>query len=118
MYDSPQVRTVAQPSRLATVVHSVSDFQFLGFSAAERFSLRFPSLISHAPPEFFVTEQRVQSMQRLKAKKGKGTDTNLSALVDHSAGTHESDTKTETETIGAVVCDGYGNVACVTSTGE
>lgn len=104
------MRTVVFPSRLAMVVHAVSAFQFLGFSAAERYARRFPDLIALEQEEYFVTERRKRALALAK-KKGK-------VMRDHSAGTmHKKTGIPEGETVGAVVCDGFGNVACVTSTG-
>lgn len=110
-----QVRTVVNPSRLATIVHSVSPFQFLGFSAAERFSMQFGPLISHAHPNYFVTDRRRRTFRNASAKAITTSDL-LDQLVDHSCETKMAE-ENETETIGAVVCDGFGNVACITSTG-
>lgn len=109
------MRTVVNPSRLATVVHAVSPFQFLGFSAAERFSMQFGPLISHAHPDYFVTDLRRRTFRNASAKSNSAT-LQLDQLVDHSSEAKMAE-ENETETIGAVVCDGFGNVACITSTG-
>lgn len=97
-------------------MHTVSPFQFLGFAAAERFSMQFGPLITHAHPDYFITERRRRSF-RHESTKNKSESTPLAQLVDHSSEAKMAEEKNETETIGAVVCDGFGNVACVTSTG-
>lgn len=131
------VRTVVHPARLATLIYATADFQFLGFAAAEKYADKFPSLIERQEPTWFVTDRRRASLAKAQTRK--------TALLDHTAGTVQAAfsekanndewkkpgaaainttepsnsqcLSNEGETVGATVCDGYGNVACVTSTG-
>ena len=107
-----KVRTVQNPARLATVVHSSARFQFLGFQSAEAFADKFGTLIARQPPEWFEVERRRQALNRALARGKK-------AELDHSGGTIETKKPEQDKygTVGAAVCDGHGNVAVVTSTG-
>lgn len=99
------------PARLATVVHAVSRFQFLGFKSAEAYADKFGTLIARQEAEWFETERRRGQLERARAR-GSG------AVLDHSGGTI---TRTSDDgpkgTVGCAVCDDAGNVAVVTSTG-
>lgn len=131
------MRTIVHPSRLAALIYATADFQFLGFEAAEKYADKFPSLIEREEPTWFVTDRRKASLAKARVQKA--------ALLDHTGGTVESTlngvakkddmekpetpwvpkgeegntrgSSNEGETVGATICDGYGNVACVTSTG-
>lgn len=93
--------TVGNPILLASLVLVKSQFQFLGFSSAEKFGDGFPGVVKRFANERFVTEGRVKSLERaLKRRNGGAQDVVL-----------------EPETVGAVVLDEEGNVACATSTG-
>lgn len=123
------------PARLAALIYATADFQFLGFAAAERYADKFPALIEKQDPTWFITDRRRGSLAKARSRQ--------TALLDHTAGTVKQafsdvavdmsqqvqsglvasqDQKPkclneEGETVGATVCDGEGNVACVTSTG-
>lgn len=93
------------PSRLAAVIFTAADYQHLGFSAAERYADKYPSLIERADPEWFITDNRKASYRKAQAR-------NIAEL-DHDQAPEEQ----EGGTVGATACDGRGNVAVVTSTG-
>lgn len=108
------VTSIKNPARLATLVYATSRMQFIGFNSAEQYARRYSSVIETRPLEYFKVRKRLEACERtLAAKKG--------PVLDHD------DTLTEnkvsnppipnTETVGAAVCDGSGNVAVVTSTG-
>lgn len=113
------MRTVQNPSRLATLVFAVSDFQFLGFSAAETFADRYPSFIARADPGWFVTDRRRCSLARARATHAErgGGGVGQEGEEEDGGKVEERKSEREGETVGATVCDGFGNVACVTSTG-
>lgn len=91
------------------MIHATADYQFIGFAAAERYAAKYPTLIETRNPTWFITDQRKLSLARaLKREKG---ELDHSGLANNRAGENEG------ETVGATVCDGKGNVACVTSTG-
>lgn len=96
------------PSRLASTVYSHAAFQFLGFSAAERYADRFPALIERKSPDWFITKNRKESLENYKTKH--------TAASERTCRQH-GQPETTGETVGAAVCDGLGNVAVVTSTG-
>lgn len=89
----------------------------IGFSAAERLADRYPAFIERAEPTWFITDLRKASLNTAREKQA--------VTLDHSGGTlanpttifSERNGEREGETVGATVCDGTGNVACVTSTG-
>ncbi|KAI0567449.1 Asparaginase [Gracilaria domingensis] len=118
------LRTVKHPARLAAVVYTSGPHQMIGFSAAERLADRYPALIERADPAWFITDRRQASLHKAREQK--------TTTLDHSGGTFTdarfgitgyNDTsirekiENEGETVGATVADGFGNVACVTSTG-
>jgi len=92
------VTTIKNPILLADAVRTTSDHVFLMGEGAEQFAATQD--IETAPPEYFATESRRQSLERMKAEE-------MSALdVDHKFGT-----------VGAVALDQDGNLAAGTSTG-
>ena len=92
------VTSIKNPILLADKVRTESVHVFLSGKGAEEFAAR--QEIETAPPEWFGTERRKESLERLKADR-------LSALdVDHKFGT-----------VGAVALDQDGNLAAGTSTG-
>ena len=92
------VTTIKNPILLADKVRTDSPHVFLMGQGAEQFAGE--QGLETAPPEWFATERRKQSLERLKARE-------LSALdVDHKFGT-----------VGAVALDMQGNLAAGTSTG-
>ncbi|MEM7687809.1 MAG: isoaspartyl peptidase/L-asparaginase [Pseudomonadota bacterium] len=92
------VTTIKNPIRLADKVRTGSPHVFLMGEGAEQFAQR--EGLETAAPEWFATESRKKSLERMKAEK-------LSALdVDLKFGT-----------VGAVALDQDGNLAAGTSTG-
>ena len=92
------VRTVKNPILLADIVRTDSPHVFLMGEGAEQFASEKGFEVT--PPEWFQTESRRQSLERMKARE-------LSALdVDLKFGT-----------VGAVALDQNGNLAAGTSTG-
>jgi L-asparaginase / beta-aspartyl-peptidase len=92
------VKTVKNPILLADRVRTDSEHVFLIGTGAESFAADKGFAVT--PPEWFATEARRQSLERMKAEQ-------LSALdVDHKFGT-----------VGAVALDMAGNLAAGTSTG-
>ncbi|MGB3471592.1 MAG: isoaspartyl peptidase/L-asparaginase [Erythrobacter sp.] len=92
------VTTIKNPILLADKVRTDSPHVFMMGEGAEGFAATQD--IETAGPEWFATESRKQSLERMKAKQ-------LSALdVDHKFGT-----------VGAVALDMEGNLAAGTSTG-
>ena len=92
------VTTIKNPILLADKVRTDSPHVFLMGDGAEQFASE--QGLETAPPEWFATEERRESLERMKAKA-------LSALdVDHKFGT-----------VGAVALDMDGNLAAGTSTG-
>lgn len=115
------MRTVKHPARLATVIFSAADHQFLGFSAAERYADRFPLLIKRAEPAWFITDRRKASLQRAQERKiaqldHTGNNTAFDVSNTSNLSSPPQRVSNEGETVGATVSDGVGNVACVTST--
>eukprot|EP00177_Eucheuma_denticulatum_P000096 GFKZ01000166.1.p1 GENE.GFKZ01000166.1~~GFKZ01000166.1.p1 ORF type:complete len:345 (+),score=30.04 GFKZ01000166.1:24-1037(+) len=108
------LRTIMHPARLAALINVTADFQFLGFAAAERFASKYPTLIETREPAWFLTDRRKLSLAR--AKQRRAAELDHSSLVA-SGGVEEAEGEVEGGTVGATVCDGQGNVACVTSTG-
>ncbi|MCK0127308.1 isoaspartyl peptidase/L-asparaginase [Erythrobacter sp. F6033] len=92
------VTTIKNPILLADKVRTESPHVFLMGEGAEQFAGE--QGLETAPPEWFATERRKKSLERMKARQ-------LSALdVDHKFGT-----------VGAVALDLEGNLAAGTSTG-
>jgi beta-aspartyl-peptidase (threonine type) len=92
------VKTVKNPILLADRVRVDSPHVFMMGKGAEAFAAEQGFAVT--PPEWFATEARRQSLERMKAEQ-------LSALdVDHKFGT-----------VGAVALDSQGNLAAGTSTG-
>lgn len=92
------VRTVKNPILLAETVRTDSPHVFMIGAGAEAFALEKGFAVT--PPEWFATEARRRSLERMKAEK-------LSAIdVDVKFGT-----------VGAVALDKDGNLAAGTSTG-
>ena len=92
------VTTIKNPILLADKVRTDSPHVFLMGEGAEQFANE--KGLETAPPEWFATEPRKKSLERMKANA-------LSALdVDHKFGT-----------VGAVALDQNGNLAAGTSTG-
>jgi beta-aspartyl-peptidase (threonine type) len=92
------VTTIKNPILLADKVRTDSPHVFLMGEGAEEFASG--QGLETAGPEWFETERRKKSLERLKAEQ-------LSALdVDHKFGT-----------VGAVALDSQGNLAAGTSTG-
>lgn len=92
------VKTVKNPILLADTVRADSPHVFMMGKGAEAFAAEKGFAVT--PPEWFATEARRQSLERMKAEK-------LSALdVDLKFGT-----------VGAVALDQSGNLAAGTSTG-
>lgn len=92
------VTTVRNPIQLADAVRTDSPHVFLMGEGAEQFALEQGFEVT--PPEWFATEARRESFERMRARE-------LSALdVDHKFGT-----------VGAVALDQDGNLAAGTSTG-
>lgn len=92
------VTTVRNPILLADKVRTDSPHVFLMGEGAEQFAVEQGFEV--IPPEYFYTQRRMDSLERMKAEA-------LSALdVDHKFGT-----------VGAVALDQHGNLAAGTSTG-
>ena len=92
------VTTIKNPILLADTVRTDSLHVFLMGEGAEQFASE--QGLETAPPEWFATQRRLESLERMKADQ-------LSALdVDHKFGT-----------VGAVALDMEGNLAAGTSTG-
>ncbi|BDI61988.1 isoaspartyl peptidase/L-asparaginase family protein [Qipengyuania nanhaisediminis] len=92
------VTTVRNPIQLADRVRTDSPHVFLMGQGAEQFAREQGFAVT--PPEWFATEARRESLDRMRANA-------LSSLdVDHKFGT-----------VGAVALDTHGNVAAGTSTG-
>ncbi|MDJ0641892.1 MAG: isoaspartyl peptidase/L-asparaginase [Erythrobacter sp.] len=92
------VKSIKNPILLADKVRTDSPHVFLMGTGAEEFAGE--QGIETAPPEWFATERRRESLERMKAR-------NLSSLdVDLKFGT-----------VGAVALDQNGNLAAGTSTG-
>ncbi|NVE95831.1 isoaspartyl peptidase/L-asparaginase family protein [Altererythrobacter lutimaris] len=92
------VTGIKNPILLAEAIRQDGRHVMLAGDGAEQFASE--NGIDTAPPEYFATERRKRSLERMKAKE-------LSALdVDHKFGT-----------VGAVALDMDGNLAAGTSTG-
>ena len=92
------VTGIKNPILLAEAVRQDGRHVMLAGDGAEQFASE--NGLETAPPEYFATERRKKSLERMKAKE-------LSALdVDHKFGT-----------VGAVALDMDGNLAAGTSTG-
>ncbi len=92
------VTSVRNPILLADKVRTESPHVFLMGEGAEQFAVE--QGFSVTPPEYFYTQRRMDSLERMKAEA-------LSSLdVDHKFGT-----------VGAVALDQHGNLAAGTSTG-
>ncbi|XUU60982.1 isoaspartyl peptidase/L-asparaginase family protein [Erythrobacter sp. HA6-11] len=92
------VTGIKNPILLAEAIRQDGRHVMLAGDGAEQFAGE--NGIETAPPEYFATERRKRSLERMKAKE-------LSALdVDHKFGT-----------VGAVALDMEGNLAAGTSTG-
>ncbi len=92
------VKSIKNPILLADAVRTNSRHVFLSGAGAEEFAGE--QGIETAGPDWFATERRLRSLERMKARE-------LSALdVDHKFGT-----------VGAVALDVNGNLAAGTSTG-
>ena len=92
------VTTVRNPILLADKVRTESPHVFLMGEGAEQFAVEQGFDVT--PPEYFYTQRRMDSLERMKAEA-------LSSLdVDHKFGT-----------VGAVALDSQGNLAAGTSTG-
>lgn len=92
------VTGIKNPILLAEAVRQDGRHVMLAGDGAEQFASE--KGLETAPPEYFATERRKNSLERMKAKE-------LSSLdVDHKLGT-----------VGAVALDMDGNVAAGTSTG-
>ncbi|AOL22528.1 beta-aspartyl-peptidase (threonine type) [Erythrobacter litoralis] len=92
------VTTIKNPILLADAVRTESEHVFLMGEGAEQFAATQD--IETAPPEYFATPARRESLERMKAEA-------LSAL----------DVDTKFGTVGAVALDMEGNLAAGTSTG-
>lgn len=92
------VKSVRHPILLADAVMKDGRHVFLSGAGAEEFAAEHG--LETAPPEWFATQPRRDSLERLKAQKLTAFD------VDHKYGT-----------VGAVALDMHGNVAAGTSTG-
>ncbi|MEQ8410072.1 MAG: isoaspartyl peptidase/L-asparaginase [Erythrobacter sp.] len=92
------VTTIRNPILLADTVRTESEHVFLMGEGAEQFAVE--QGIETAPPEYFATEARRKSLERMKSEE-------LSAL----------DVDTKFGTVGAVALDQDGNLAAGTSTG-
>jgi beta-aspartyl-peptidase (threonine type) len=92
------VKTVKNPILLADTVRTDSEHVFMIGAGAEAFALTQGFAVT--PPEWFATDARRRSLERMKAEK-------LSAL----------DVDTKFGTVGAVALDSAGNLAAGTSTG-
>jgi L-asparaginase / beta-aspartyl-peptidase len=92
------VKTVKNPILLADRVRTDSEHVFLIGTGAESFAADKGFAVT--PPEWFATEARRQSLERMKAEQLSAHD------VDHKFGT-----------VGAVALDMAGNLAAGTSTG-
>ncbi|MGB7419094.1 MAG: isoaspartyl peptidase/L-asparaginase [Erythrobacter sp.] len=92
------VTTIKNPILLADAVRTESDHVFLMGEGAEAFAATQD--IETAPPEWFATEARRESLERMKAREVSALD------VDHKFGT-----------VGAVALDMDDNLAAGTSTG-
>jgi L-asparaginase / beta-aspartyl-peptidase len=92
------VKTVKNPILLADTVRTDSEHVFMIGTGAESFAASKGFAVT--PPEYFATEVRRRSLERMKAEK-------LSAL----------DVDTKFGTVGAVAVDAQGNLAAGTSTG-
>lgn len=92
------VKTVKNPILLADTVRTDSEHVFMIGAGAESFAVSKGFEVT--PPEYFATEARRKSLERMKAEK-------LSAL----------DVDTKFGTVGAVAMDTEGNLAAGTSTG-
>ncbi|MDP5104407.1 MAG: isoaspartyl peptidase/L-asparaginase [Erythrobacter sp.] len=92
------VKTVKNPILLADTVRTKSPHVMLMGTGAEQFAAEQGFAVT--PPEYFATESRLRSLERMKAEQ-------LSAIdVDLKFGT-----------VGAVALDQNGNMAAGTSTG-
>jgi beta-aspartyl-peptidase (threonine type) len=92
------VTSIKNPILLADKVRTDSPHVFLMGEGAEKFAAT--QGIETAPPEWFATEPRRKSLERMKANALSASD------VDHKFGT-----------VGAVALDQDGNLAAGTSTG-
>ena len=105
--------TVKNPIMLASLVLKDSKFQFLGFEHAENFASTYGSVVERRPNSYFVTERRLKSLERvLKKKQAPPGD-----IIESNSRNSTGKMAQEPETVGAVVMDPSGNLACATSTG-
>lgn len=115
------VRTIVHPARLAALIYTMADFQFLGFQAAERFADKFQGLIEKREPGWFVTDRRKATLLKAQSRKAAELDHTGEGMLTNSEVPEQDEVQAknngEGETVGATICDGAGNVACVTSTG-
>ena len=132
------VRNVKNPVKLARLVMEKTPHILLAADGANQFAAEMA--VEHAPDEYFFTEHRWRQLQeaiatgvvQLDHAKGnaecgtrnaeselnRGNET-PAARIPHSAFRipHSKKTPHSKGTVGAVACDGDGNVAAATSTG-
>ena len=97
------VKNIRNPVELAYTVMKKSEHVFLIGNGAEEFARL--NGITFEPDEYFYSEMRYKQLQ--KAKKENAT------ALDHDINIDEK----KFGTVGAVACDGNGNLAAATSTG-
>jgi beta-aspartyl-peptidase (threonine type) len=102
------VKNIANPILLAKAVMQHSDHVFLSGEGATEFALK--QGISLSPEEYFFSDFRYRQWTSMRDNEG--------YALDHSQeGVEQLMKDKKFGTVGAVACDGFGNIAAATSTG-
>lgn len=107
------VQTPRNPVRLARVVLERGREVLLSGAAADR--LAHAAGLPIEPLEYFVTEHRVQQLERLRERGGVGLDHDVDVLPGVGLGPLPDGE--QGQTVGAVALDAAGHLAAATSTG-
>ena len=103
------VARIRNPVLAARAVLENSPHVLLSGAGAEQFALE--QGLEQVAPDFFSTDERWQQLQRALASQ--------QTLLDHDGAAQAAplDADRKLGTVGAVACDGEGNLAAATSTG-
>jgi beta-aspartyl-peptidase (threonine type) len=100
-------RTIKNPISAAIAVMNDSPHVMLSSAGADRFAKE--QGLAVAPPDYFVTERRIDALKRVQAEKASGQ-----ASLDKKTAFYEQQ---RMGTVGCVALDQAGNIAAGTSTG-
>ena len=100
-------RTIKNPISAAIAVMNDSPHVMLSSAGADRFAKE--QGLAVAPPDYFVTERRIDALKRVKAEKA-----SKQASLDKKTAFYEQQ---RMGTVGCVALDQAGNIAAGTSTG-